>query len=92
MAIETLYDLYKANGRLHFRCAYGRREGLKSICECGFRYEADLVSLMITRGRRCEIASLQTKARCPLCGSWRMTIGVTVPGEPTSAALRTALG
>ena len=54
--------LYHARGRVHFRCAYGGREGLKSIRECTFRYEPDLLTLMITRGRRCEIVDL--KRRC----------------------------
>jgi len=74
MAIENLFGLYQAGGRLHTRCAWGRREGLKSVRECFFRYEPDLMSLMITRGRRCELADIKSKMRCPMCGSWRLTV------------------
>lgn len=90
MAIETLRDLWQANGRVHFRCAYGNREGLKSIRECGFRYEIDLMTLMITRGRACLIADLQHKMRCPKCGSKRVAVGVTLNGQPDASALRAA--
>ena len=65
---------------------------MKTIRECGFRYEPDMMTLMITRGRRCEIADLKHKMRCPMCGSMRVTVGVTLPGEPDSSALREALG
>ena len=91
MAIETLLDLYHARGRVHFRCAYGRREGLKSIRECTFRYEPDLMTMMITRGRRCEIVDLKRKMRCPMCGSLRVTVGVTLPRQPNTSALKDAL-
>jgi len=92
MAIETLYDLWLAKGRIHVRCAWGGREGMKSIRECGFRIEPDLMTLMLTRGRRCELVDLRTKFRCPMCGSWRVTIGVTLPGQTDSSAIRAALG
>lgn len=92
MAIETLYDLWLAKGRIHVRCAWGGREGMKSVRECGFRYEPDLMSLMITRGRSGQLADLRTKMRCPMFGSWLLSIGITLPGQSDISALRDALG
>jgi len=34
MAIETLGDAFQAGWSIRARCAWGRREGLKSIREC----------------------------------------------------------
>jgi hypothetical protein len=92
MAIETLFDLYQARGRLHVHCAWGRREGMESVRDCGFRYEPDLMSLMITWGRRGELADLKRKMRCPMCGSWRITVSWTLPGRSDTAAIRAELG
>lgn len=89
MAIETLWELYLAGGKVHFRCAAGGREGLHSIRECHFRYQPDLMTLMLTRGRACNPADLQFgKMRCPMCGSRHYWLGFTVPGQPSATALR----
>lgn len=88
MAIETLWELYLAGGSVHFRCAAGGREGLKSIRHCSFRYKPDMMTLMLTRGRACDPATLQFKMRCPMCGSKHIWVGFTVPGQPDSSALR----
>ena len=92
MPIETLFDIYQARERLHVRGAWGRRERMKSVRECGFRYEPDLKSLMITRGRRGDLADLKRKMRCPMCGSWRITVSWTLPGQTDTAAIRAELG
>lgn len=89
MAIETLWELYTASGSAHFRCAWGRRAGLKTIRECGFRYQIDIMSLMLTRGRSCLLADLEfDRMRCPMCGSKRYQIAFTLPGQPNTNALR----
>jgi hypothetical protein len=92
MPVETLYDLYRARGRLHVRCDWGRREGMRSVRECAFRCEPDLLTLMLTHGRRCELANLKGKMRCPQCGSWRVLVSWTLPGQGDSAALRADIG
>lgn len=85
MAIETLLDVYLAGGRLSMRCAWGSREGLKSIRECRFHHEIDILTLMITRGRRCPIVGLANKMRCPACGSPRVAIAISMDGDSVVA-------
>lgn len=80
MAIETLLDVYLAVAGSQ-RCAWGSRDGLKSIKECQFRHEIDILTLMLTRGRRCQIAGLTSKMRCPSCGSPRVAIAISMDGD-----------
>jgi hypothetical protein len=87
MAIETVRDVWMAGGKIHFRCTWGRRAGLKTVRECGFRYEIDLMTFMITRGRACLIADLGQKVRCPMCGSKSVSIGITLPGTAGEGAM-----
>jgi hypothetical protein len=65
---------------------------MESVRDCGFRYEPDLMSLMITWGRRGELADLKRKMRCPMCGSGRITVSRTLPGQSDTAAIRAELG
>ena len=53
---------------------------MKTIRECGFRYDLDLMTFMITRGRACLVSELKGKVRCPMCGSHDVAIGITLPG------------
>jgi hypothetical protein len=87
MAIETVRDVWQAGGRIHFRCTWGRRAGLKTIRECGFRYDLDLMTFMITRGRACLVTELKGKVRCPMCGSRDVAIGITLPGSADAGAM-----
>jgi hypothetical protein len=87
MAIETVRDVWQAGGKIYFRCAWGRRAGLKTVRECGFRYELDLMTFMVTRGRACLIADLSQKVRCPMCGSTKVSIGISLPGSADAGAM-----
>lgn len=48
---ETIGEAHDRGWRLTARCAYGNREGLKSIRRCSWSYELDLPTLVATRGR-----------------------------------------
>lgn len=78
--VETLGEAFNAGWRITMRCAWGKaREGLKSVRECRYRQELDVETLVCTRGRDFPLTSLETRLRCPRCGSRRVAVMFTVP-------------
>src|SRR5215217_2986916 len=69
MLVETLAEAYTLSWRVHMRCAWGKRDGMKSVRECLFRCELDMETLAATRGRDFPLARLAERLRCPRCGS-----------------------
>ena len=49
-AVETIGVARSLGWRIHMRCAWGRREGLKTIRACVYRKELELETLVCTRG------------------------------------------
>lgn len=84
--IETLGDALNYGWKLHVRCAWGKRDAMKSICECVYSREVDIETLVLTRGRACPIIRLDSLLKCPRCGSRRMSIKFSVPKEPSTAS------
>ena len=64
------------------RCAFGKRDAMKSIRECQYRRELDLETLVCTRGRDFPLGSLASRLKCPRCGSR----AVSVIFEPPAGA------
>ena len=87
-AVETIGVARSLGWRVHMRCAWGRREGLKSIRECKYRRELDLETLICTRGAAFPLSNLESRLKCPQCGSRR----VTVVFEPPSNGARVMAG
>jgi hypothetical protein len=77
--VETLGEAYDAGWTITIRCAYGRRQGLKSIRECIERAELDMTTLVWTRGRSIPLAMLPERMRCPRCGSMKVRMTFTPP-------------
>jgi hypothetical protein len=50
MVVETLGDAFAAGWRITARCAWGKREGMKTRRECTYTRELDLETLAWTRG------------------------------------------
>jgi hypothetical protein len=86
--VTTLGEALDAGWRLHIRCAWGRREGMKSIRGCQGKLDADLPTLVWTRGRDYPIARLESRLKCPLCGSRRVLVAFIPPSEPLQSAAR----
>jgi len=74
MKIETLGDAWYHDAKVWMACAYGKREGLKTIRECGFQKTLDLETLICTRGWDFPLAMLATRLRCPHCGSRQIRV------------------
>lgn len=87
MAIETLGEAFSLGWRLTARCAWGKRDGMKSRRECKRRYALDLETLVWTRGRAFPLSSLETRLRCPECGSRRVVVLYEVPRVPNASRI-----
>ena len=82
--IETLAQARDAGMRITARCAWGRREGTKSIRECKARIELDLDTLIWTRGAVFPVSMLEGRLKCPRCGSHRVVVLFDLPATPIS--------
>jgi hypothetical protein len=67
--IATLGEAHDLGWRLRIYCRFGKRDGMKSIRACSAYVDMDLPSLIWTRGRDFPIARLETRMKCPRCGS-----------------------
>lgn len=88
MTVETLGEAWSMGWRITASCALGTRDGMKSIRECHNRFELDLATLIWTRGRGFPLSSLQTRLRCPRCGSREVRLLYNVPSERNRGASR----
>ena len=82
MTVETLGEAYRLGWRIRVRCAWGKREGLKSIRECTESTELDLETLVWTRGADFPLSGLGSRLKCPRCGSRRVVLLFDLPSEP----------
>lgn len=79
MTVETIGEAYRLGWRIKVRCAFGTRDGMKSIRECMTRADLDLKTLVWTRGDTFPIAQLGSRLKCPDCGSRRVSLIFDVP-------------
>lgn len=86
MGVETIGEAYSASWRVKVRCAWGPREGMKRVRECVYSAELDLQTLVWTRGREFPLGRLESRLKCPRCGSRQVTVAFVVPGSPIAQA------
>ena len=79
--VETLGDARDLGWRVRVRCAYGKRDAMKSIRECTFNAYLDLPTLLWTRGRDFPLAVLGDRLKCPACGSREVSVMFVPPGN-----------
>ncbi len=86
MAVETIGDAYSLGWRVIARCTHGREDGPRSQSSraCSYRKELDMETLVWTRGRAFPLSRLETRLRCPRCGSRDI---VVLYQPPRSAAV-----
>jgi hypothetical protein len=82
---DTLGEGLSYGWRVAARCAHGKRNGMKSIKECVCRAELDMKTLVWTRGRSFLLSRLETRLRCPMCGSRDVRLIFTVPWDAQTA-------
>jgi hypothetical protein len=86
MTVETIGEAWQLGWRVTARCAFGKRDGMKSIRECISTYDLDMSTLVWTRGKNFPLSLLASRLKCPQCGSLRVSLLFHTPKEP--AALR----
>jgi len=82
MTVETLGEAFDFGWRVTARCAWGKGDGMKRHRECTSRYELDLATLVWTRGRAFPLSRLESRLKCPRCGSRRVASIFNVPPLP----------
>ena len=82
MGVETLGEAYRLGWQVTARCAFGKRDGMKSIRECTYRAQLDMQTLVWTRGPNFPLSSLESRLMCPQCGSRRVALIYDVPTVP----------
>jgi len=88
MAVETLGEALDFSWRVTVRCAWGPREAMKRVRECVYGAELDLQTLVWTRGRDFPLARLESRLKCPRCGSRRVRLAFIVPQESNRRQIR----
>src|SRR5271167_329307 len=83
MGVETLGDAKTSGWRVTVRCSYGRSESPRSQSsrECNYRKELDMETLVWTRGRAFPLSRLESRLRCPQCGSRQIVVLFDPPGQ-----------
>ena len=54
---------------------------MKRVRECVYERELDLATLVWTRGAAFPLARLESRLKCPRCGSRRVRLAFSVPPE-----------
>jgi DNA-directed RNA polymerase subunit RPC12/RpoP len=86
MAVETLGEAYSLGWNVIARSAYGKGgDGRMKGRDCVFRQDLDMATLVWTRGRDFQLSRLESRLRCPQCGS-RIVVVLFQP--PTNVAVR----
>jgi len=82
MSIETLAEACDNGVHITARCAWGPREAMKRIRECKASIRLDLETLIWTRGASFPVSMLESRLKCPRCGSRRVVLLFDFPGGP----------
>ncbi len=87
MAVETIGDAFALGWRVTVRCSYGRSDGPRSQSsrECNYRKELDMETLAWTRGRAFPLSRLESRLRCPRCGSRNVMVLYRPPSSSAAA-------
>jgi DNA-directed RNA polymerase subunit RPC12/RpoP len=85
--VETIGDAYSLSWRVFARCTKGKFEdGARAVRECHYRAELHLQTLVWTRGRTFPLSSLESRLKCPQCGSRRIIVMFEPPPSRQRAA------
>jgi hypothetical protein len=86
MAVETLGEAFEQGWRVTARCAHGKIDNRTSARDCAFRTELDMPTLVWTRGRAFPLSRLESRLRCPRCGSRHVVVLFEPPAQARPAA------
>ena len=81
MPVETLGQAFSYGWRVTARCAAGKQDGMSRHRECVYRAELDMETLVWTRGKGFPLSRLESRLRCPICGSREVVLLFSLPTE-----------
>lgn len=86
MAVQTLGEAWKLGWRVTARCLWGTDDphsrSKRRTIECETSAELDMKTLVWTRGEGFPLDQLESRLKCPRCGSRRVKVIFSVPGHP----------
>jgi hypothetical protein len=85
MAVETIGEAFSLGWRVTASCSRGKVDHMTSSRECKFRSELDLETLVWTRGRAFPLSRLESRLRCPQCGSRHVGVMYEPPSNKNFA-------
>jgi hypothetical protein len=88
MSVETIGEAYMLGWRIHARCAWGRREAMKSVRGCQGKAELDLHNPGLDEGRCFPDHQPGEPAKMPALRSRRVSIMFDLPKEPNATRIR----
>jgi hypothetical protein len=76
MAVETIGEAFSLGWRVTVRCNHERGDGphYRSGRGCNCRTDLDMATLVWTRGRGFPLSRLESRLRCPQCGSRNIVV------------------
>lgn len=86
--MATIWEARKAGWGVSLRC-HRQREGLKSVRPCQGELKVHLSTMIAVLGPEVEVAELQRRLRCPVCGTDRVEVRVSQP-PPAAAGAKDA--
>jgi hypothetical protein len=84
----SLGDAHDQGWQVRVRCAYGKRDAMKTIRECTFNAYLDLPTLLWTRDREFPLAVLGDRLKCPACGSRQVSVMFIPPAGAARTTVR----
>jgi hypothetical protein len=81
VGIETVGEALRLGWTVIARCAAGKREAMKTHRECGKRSTLDMDTLVWTRGADFPLSRLESRLKCPRCGSCNVSLIFSVPSN-----------
>jgi hypothetical protein len=83
--IQTLGEAFDAGWKLTAYCRKGKIDYGRSSRECQARANLDMEALVWTRGRAFPLSMLDSRLKCPRCGSRRVVIAFQPPAADMRA-------
>lgn len=78
--MSTLGDAWTHGWEISVFCEGGIEPGPRKHKHCDFKYDIDMLTMLITRGRAFPLCDLPNKMRCPRCGLLGLKMFYYVPG------------
>jgi len=81
MLVETIGNAFSDGWRIFARCKYGQQDHGSHARKFDYRKELDMETLVWTRGRDFPLSRLESRLKCPRCGSRKIVVMFEPPSK-----------